>query len=510
MLATVGRTYPAPRSARSATVLRVRNQAYEGAGTGRRTRGWRAPTVGPNDGILGSLSLLRDRSRAADRNDGFAWAIIRALVTNLIGCGITPQSSAPDPEFRSRLHTLWLRWTDFSDADGTLEFYGQQAQAARCWFSGGETFLRLRDRLPGDGLPVPLQVQIIEPEFCPHTYNAVNGQNKIRAGIEFSPIGQRVAYWMYRQRPGHLQDLDTTQLVRVPAETVCHLYVPERPGQIRGIPRLTRALVKLLDLDRFDDATLLRQQITNLFAGFVTRPAGTGDAELDPITGQPIETIGDRAAVGLEPGAFEELAPGEEVTFSDPPAVGDTYEGFMRQQLMGAGIAAGVPYEVFTGDLRQVNDRTVRLILGEFRRHVQEMQQAFAYQLCRPIWAAWFARAVLSGSLAVPAAYYDDVAAWQSVKWQPHGWPYMNPVQDVEADKAAIRSGLASRSSVMGARGENAEVVDQENAADNARADSLGLTYDSDARNGTAPSKRTTEPPDREDGDGTESQQRSA
>jgi len=464
------------------TLLRPRAQIYESAGTGRRTRGWRAPTVGPNDGVLGSLSLLRDRSRAADRNDGFAKAIIRALVTNLIGCGITPQSSAPDPEFRARLHALWLQWTDASDADGTCEFYGQQAQAARCWLSAGEAFLRLRDRLKGDGLPVPLQVQIIEPEFCPHTYNATNGGNKIRAGIEFDPIGRRVAYWMYRQRPGDLQDIDTSQLLRVPAETVCHLYSPERPGQIRGVPRLTPALVKLRDLDTFDDATLLRQQIQNLFTGFLTRPAGAGDAELDPITGQPIETIGDRAAVGLEPGAFEELAPGEVVTFSDPPSVGDTYEGFMRQQLMGAGVAVGVPYEIFTGDLRQVNDRTVRLILGEFRRHVQELQQAFAYQVCRPIWTAWFARAILAGALQPPGGYDSDLAAWQAVKWQPHGWPYMNPVQDVEADKAAIRAGLTSRAAVLSARGENAEVIDQEQAADNARVDALELVYDSDPR----------------------------
>jgi lambda family phage portal protein len=500
MLATVGRSYPAPiGSARGVAVLRPRAQAYEGAGTGRRTRGWRAPTVGPNDGILGSLSLLRDRSRAADRNDGFAKAIIRALVTNLIGCGITPQSGAPDPAFRTRLHTLWLQWTDVSDADGTLEFYGQQAQAARSWFSAGEAFLRMRDRRPGDGLSVPLQVQIIEPEFCPHTYNAINGQNKIRAGIEFSPIGRRVAYWMYRQRPGDLQDIDTSHLVRVPAETVCHLYTPERPGQIRGVPRLTPALVKLRDLDTFDDATLLRQQIQNLFAGFVTRPAGVGDAELDPITGQPIETIGDRAAVGLEPGAFEELGPGESVEFSNPPSVGDTYEGFMRQQLMGAGIAAGVPYEVFTGDLRAVNDRTVRLILGEFRRHVQELQQAFAYQVCRPIWMAWLARAVVSGALDAPAAYYDDSAAWHAVKWQPHGWPYMNPVQDVEADKAAIRAGLTSRSAVLSARGENAEVIDQEQADDNARADQLGLRYDSDGRTSIkASAPPAPEPPGQE------------
>ena len=48
--------------------------------------------------------------------------------------------------------------------------------------------------------------------------------------------------------------------------------------------------------------------------------------------------------------------------------------------------------------------------------------------------------------------------------------------------KAAIRSGLMSRSEAISANGYDAEDVDREIAADNARADSLGLIFDSDPR----------------------------
>jgi hypothetical protein len=72
----------------------------------------------------------------------------------------------------------------------------------------------------------------------------------------------------------------------------------------------------------------------------------------------------------------------------------------------------------------------------------------------------------------------------------PQGWPYIHPVQDVAAAKEAIRNGLTSRSAVIAQQGEDAAQIDAQQAEDNARADELDLTYDSDGRNsgtGAAP-----------------------
>jgi len=46
----------------------------------------------------------------------------------------------------------------------------------------------------------------------------------------------------------------------------------------------------------------------------------------------------------------------------------------------------------------------------------------------------------------------------------------------------AIRAGLMSRSEAISAFGYDAEKIDREIAADNARADALGLVFDSDPR----------------------------
>ena len=124
---------------------------------------------------------------------------------------------------------------------------------------GGETFTRLRTRLPADGLPVPLQLQVMEGDHCPHL--RTDGTNNVRQGIQYNAIGARTGFWLYREHPGDgvLTAIDTN-LGLVPAGDVCHLYRPMRPGQDRGEPWLARALRTLYDLDGYLDAELVRKK----------------------------------------------------------------------------------------------------------------------------------------------------------------------------------------------------------------------------------------------------------
>jgi lambda family phage portal protein len=494
---TVRRTVLLDAYGRPARVI-VRNAAaYEAGSTGtRRTTGWYAPSTTANEALLANLTTLRQRSRAATRNDGYAKGAIEKLVSAIIGTGIKPLSQAPDADFRKAVQALWLRWTDESDADGQLDFYGQEAQAVRCWLEGGEAFGRLRPRLLTDGLTVPLQVQNLEPELCPHDYNVYSSASRIRAGIEFDGIGRRVAFWFHPSRPEY-DDFDASRRVRLPAESVVHLFEPLRAGQLRGLPHLTQALIDLYELDQYDDAQLVRQKLANMFAGFIKRPPTIGDAEaLNPLTGLTATTLNDQPLASLEPGLMQELDPGEEIDWSDPPEA-PGYPDFMRQQLFGVAAATGVPYELLTGDMRGVNDRTVRVLLNEFRGRVSAWQHSIvAHRYCRPIWRAWLERAFLAGAIPMPADYLANPGPWLAVKWTPPRVPYIQPVQDIDAQKAAIRAGLTSRSATVSEYGDDAEAIDLEQAMDNERADRLGLKYDSDGRQASGGPKAPSDPPD--------------
>src|SRR5690606_36325209 len=72
----------------------------------------------------------------------------------------------------------------------------------------------------------------------------------------------------------------------------------------------------------------------------------------------------DVPLAGLEPGTMQELPVGWDVTLSQPPAPGTDYAEFLRGHLLAIASRHGVPYEVLTGDLRNISDRALKLILA--------------------------------------------------------------------------------------------------------------------------------------------------
>lgn len=464
------------------------NPIYDGVGSGRRALAWAVSNPGAVAALLHGQDELRAKSRDLVRRNAWASAGVEAFVANAIGTGIKPQSMIEDATVREAIHSRWWDWCEDADAAGLTDFYGLQALATRAMVEGGEAIIRLRYRRPEDGLAVPLQIQVLEPEHLPsHLNRELDNGHVIRAGIEFDRMGRRVAYHLHRSHPGDgalapMSGAGGLDTVRVPAAEVIHLFRPLRPGQIRGEPWLARALVKLNELDQYDDAELVRKKTAAMFAGFITRQAPE-----DNLMGEGGADAQGGALAGLEPGTLQILEPGEDVTFSAPADVGSSYSEFLRMQFRAVAAAMGITYEMLTGDLTQVNYSSIRAGLLEFRRRCEAIQHGvIVHQFCRPVWRAWMDQAVLAGALKLPG-YSKKPRTYQAVKWIPQGWQWVDPKKEFDAMVTAIRAGLVSRSEAISAFGYDAEDVDREIAADNARADRLGLVFDSDPRHDKAP-----------------------
>lgn len=443
---------------------------YDAAGVGRRMASWTPPSSGPNVAVAGAQKV-RDRSHDAVRNDWSGESSVSKWTTNLIGTGIVPRWKS------EAARKAWDEWVPFSDADGVLNFYGQETLATRTWLEGGEVLGRMRFRRSNSGLAVPMQVQLLESEFLPlldaTSWPGLPRGNNIRSGIERNSIGGRVAYWMYANHPGDgtsVVGIDPARLIRVPANEVIHMFEVKRPGQLRGISSLAPILVRLRNIADFDDTVLDRQKLANLFTMFITRamPNG-GDVEFDTDTGLPAwyDHEGNKVAK-LSPGMSQELLPGEDVKFANPPEAGTTFSDYMRTQHMGTAAGQGLPYELFSGDIKEVSDRTLRVIINEFHRFAEQRQwQIIIPQFCQRVTSAWALTARLSGVLS-PKESVEHT-------WSPHGWQYIHPVQDVQGKKAEVDAGFRSRSSVISERGDDPEQVDKERAEDQKRADKLGI-----------------------------------
>ena len=443
----------------------------EGAMSRRRLRGWQPPLENINSLVASGGPRLLARSRELVVTNGYAANACEAYAANLIGDGMKPSSLIEDAELRDKVQRLWLAWTDQADADGLTDFYGLQAMIAREMFVAGECFVRFRSRRAGDGLLVPIQLQLLQSEMLPFekTEATPNG-NRIRCGIEFNLIGRRVAYHFRRRHPGDSTDLGDVmpETVRVPAEDVLHVYRPIDAGQIRGLPHVAPAMVRLFLLDQYDDAELDRKKTAAMFAGSITK-----NAPEEALMGEVEDTGEGIGIASLEPGTLQVLLLGEDIKFSSPADVGGGYEAFQYRTLLAISASLGLPYHLVTGDVRQANYSSLRAELVEFRRRIGQLQHGvMAHQFCRPIWRRWLETAALSGALDLP-----DMTKAKPVHWIPPRWDWVDPLKDIQAQLLGINAGLVSRRKVVEATGYDIEEIDRENAADAERAAALGLNY---------------------------------
>lgn len=439
-----------------------------------RARGWNPQDTSINDLLFANLEALRAKSRDMARRNAYAANAIEAFVGNAIGTGIVPRVKHPDPREKARIQELWLRWTDESDADGLTDFYGQQSLACRTGIESGECIARLRPRRLTDGLTVPLQIQLLQPDHLPLYLSSGRAKegNKIRYGIEFDGIGRRVAYHLYRENPSETFLYGKQDISRVPVENILHLYKPLQPGQQRGQPWLTPVLATLYDLERYDTAELIRKKLAAMVVAFEI----SQDPSMDATAIMGAETGADGVPEeGLEPGAYYSLPNGKKVEWSNPADVGGMYPEFMSAQLHKIAAGVGIPYEVLTGDLNGVTYSSIRSGALEFRRRCEAFQhQVMVYQFCRPIWTAWILSAVLAGKIDArdfernPHHYLD-------VEWRPQAWKWVDPVKDVTAEVLAIDNLLKSRSASIGEAGYDREDVDQQIQEDQQSEQSRGL-----------------------------------
>lgn len=456
---------------------------YDAAGRGRRLAGWTPPSTGPNLAMAG-VQVLKDRTRDSIRNDWAARSSSQKWGTTLIGIGITPRfKRITSSKRRQELNDLWADWGAVADADGVLDIYGLQTLVVKSWVDGGECFARRRPRFEDEGFPVPVQIQLLESDMVPMLDSdqrvGLPVGHTIRSGIEFNKRGRRIAYWVYKNHPGDqagVMNLDGEDLVRVLASEMTHIFEPERPGQIRGVSLLAPILARLRNTADYEDTTLERQKIANLFVGFISRSLPNfdpNDPNIDAMTGAAFDMAPGETAplVPLKPGLFQELEDGQEVKFSDPPEAGTTYSDYMRTSHLGTAAGAGLPYEFMSGDIQNVSDRTLRVVVNEFRRLAEQRQwQMVIPQFCQKT-IAWFVEAaVLVGKVMLDEA--DDV---RRVEHAPHGWAHIHPVQDPTGKRIELEMGTLSRSSVISSRGDDPESVDEERAADMEREKKLGL-----------------------------------
>lgn len=458
--------WAAERDRARAMSMQFRAQ-YDIAKQRRGADGWITPSSSANTEIGPALVMSRNRARDLVRNNTYAARIVDVWTAHIVGDGITAawrdSAKAPD-QIRQ---DVWKRWAEDgeSDADGELDFYGQQQLAIRQVVESGESLMRIRTRRPSDGLAVPMQLQTLEADHLDHDKNATLPNNgAIRLGIQFDALGRREGYWLYRNHPGDNIFSFQRSSVFVPASQMVHLYRKKRAGQVRGITWLAAAANKIRDLDDYHDALIMKAKIESCLTGWIK--SSSGDLSIGEQEIKPDSDLINRMFETLEPGTVGRLNPDEEITFSQPSSSG-SHEAITRQFEQSIAVAAGITYDQLTGDLRGANYSSLRAGKIEFRRDLSQTQ----WQMMIPMFCEPVARAF--NDLGIAAGKWRDDGS--SATWMPPRNEPIDPKKDTEAEQADMTAGLETWSSTVAKRGYDPRTLAEAHKADEEMLKGLGL-----------------------------------
>ncbi|MBQ8465723.1 MAG: phage portal protein [Alphaproteobacteria bacterium] len=457
-----------------------------------RMRAWKVTSAGPNTLIVYSVEEMRRKSRDLTRNFGYMNGAYETIASNIVGPGIRVLPRHDDCDYCEKIVALWNWWQNHCDLEGVHNLKSLLSLAVRERWEAGEVFIRF---IPDNSGRIPLKLQIIPAEQVKIDENFYDsGTNeRVIAGVRFDKMGHRKSFILYRDNPNEsLIPTNATDTVEVPADEICHYFKPLWAGQVRGVPEAFAVLLKSREMLEYDEAELAKKKLSAMLAGFVTTPTPDGALNSD----DEDEDAGPGEAIAeLTTGTITTLAPGEDIKFNPTTESGSSYEPFMAQNLRLIANAVQLTYEEFANDMSKTNFSSSRMGLNITQRKHRQEQDRLIHQVLRRIWERFVEAVVLSGELDIDVTEYaDNPDAFHAAHFQPAGWAYVNPQQEVAAEKEKVLCGFASRSQIISENGGDAAEVDKQIAADADRAASLGLVFSIDPTNGRgAPEPNSSE-----------------
>jgi len=447
---------------------------YDGADTGRHLAAWRPGARSADGELKQGRRLLRDRARDLERNDGWAKNAIRALTTNVAGTGFSADFDDDDPR-----EDVWREWAESSacdhEGDYNLKALLRQIVFNR-YLSGEVLIVRRRQRKAivrrGKRLP-PLRLQLLETDFIDRLKNeektAAGG--RIIDGIELDADGRRVAYWLYDAHPGDPFSRMATTSRRVLASEVIHYFGRERAGQMSGAPALAPAITLLRDIGDSITAHLGKQKVAVAFAAF----RRVANAEpIPPASPNATGQIDESMLQEIQPGTIATLPLGEDITFSDPPQVGD-FKDFIDQVLHAIAAALGIPYELLTG-VFPANFSASKLAFLNFYGFVDQEQETTLEPLVLDRIFEWFEEAARD-------AGFEGFGEERPVPvWIAPARPMVDAVRESKAAVDDIRAGLSTWQRECRRRGINPREQIRQLKQQNKLFDDAKLVLDCDAR----------------------------
>ena len=451
-------------------------RSYAGAQKGRLFADFFSNSKSADAELAPALRTLRDRSRELARNDSYVKRYLALLSANVVGTkGIRLSCKARDDNGQLDLvgnqiiEREFARWCKKANCTvtGKLSFIDAQKLFIETLARDGECLVK---HVKTKDNPFNYSIQFIEADHLDEELTEIAGNNnKIRMGVECSPVGRPLAYHLFKNHP---YDTDSyaspgQKYIRIPADEMIHAYMQERPEMTRGVPWTATAMDKIHTLNGYRQAELTASRLAACKMGFYVSPGGDGYVGEDyEDTYSPI--------MEAEPGTFEQLPSGMDFKSFEPNHPTSAFDAFEKAILRGISSGLNISYHSLANDLSSVNYSSIRAGSLEDRAQFGVIQEFVVAHFIEPIFREWLEMAMTTNQIPLPMTRFDKFA--DSATFIPRSWSYVDPQKEIQANILGLKSGQVTMADIQSAYGRDVEELFEQHDREKKLAEQYGVS----------------------------------
>jgi len=411
---------------------------YEGAGQSlRRSYLDTSYTSARFDVTSSTRQAIVRKSRFFEQNNAIMNRLGDLFESYTVGSSFSVQPASSDPAWNLAAKKWFDIWSRYPDIGSRQSFGTLMGQAARGWFYDGESFLLLTRGESGKP-----RLQLIEAQSIA-TPLGMESDETVFDGIRFDPrTGRAIAYFIGNEKTqGNLVDVRS-----ISADSVVHIYEPNRPAQLRGLPFVSSVINDLHDLDDLQKLEMEAcklgasvAQIVKTTSGEVqasTLRAGTAGTTQNTAENYYEQVFGSAVKVLKNGDSFEQFA-------TERPGV--NMREYWRQLTEKVCAGVGIPYVLVYPESMQgtVYRGALDMSAVWFKSRHQVMASA-----ARRIYEY-----VMEYAIKNDPTLRDAPSDWYEVSITAPRSPNVDVGRNSAAQLAELEAGIVTYDEVYGARG---------------------------------------------------------
>ncbi len=399
---------------------------------------------------------LRNRARYEVANNTYARGLVNTLSNDCVGTGARPHFrglSVTDANFVKQAFAAWADEIELPEKLRTM-------RASR--IIDGEAFALLTNN-PQLSAEVKLDLRLIEAEQVA-SVNMMLPTPDMVDGIKFDAWGNPSIYSVLKNHPGGTL-FATLEAMDVPASELLHFFIPERPGQRRGIPELTPALPLFAQLRRWTLSVIAAAETAaDLAAIMYSEDPPDGEAAASA----PFERIEfERRAMLTVPFGWKV----EQMKAEHPTS---TYAEVKNQLIAEVARCMQVPFIIAAGNSSGANYASGRLDFQSYHKSLRIDRARLQRQVLDRVFNAWKREAILIEGY-LPQSLRTVTTNWSHI-WFFDGSEHVDPQKEANAQTIRLNNLTTTLSDEWGVKGADWEEKLEQIAKEKKRLASLGLT----------------------------------